>query len=132
MAAKYIEPLMRKRFRAESAKEAQLKALRWLAKNVVSNPALTDVVYDIALEDDNGIKIAVLTLSVALQEDDVIVQHCRVCREFHKLFFINENANCNECKARAFSERMHDMLTVKKRAKREQLKQAIEQTEGEE
>lgn len=132
MAAKYIEPLMRKRFRAESAKEAQLKALRWLAKNVVSNPALTDVVYDITLEDDNGIKIAVLTLSVALQEDDVIVQHCRVCREFHKLFFINENANCNECKAQAFSERMHDMLTVKKRAKREQLKQAIEQTEGEE
>lgn len=125
-AVKYCEPLMKKRFTGATLSEAKTKALKWAGKNVLSNGDLADVMCKFESCEDEHFPTVSLVLYVALDESEVRERHCKICREFHKLYFINENCNCNECKAMAIQERMHSMLAVKKNYYREQLKKALE------
>lgn len=125
---KYSEPLMKKRFSGESLSEAKVKALKWIGKNVMCRKEAHDIMYYFE-EDKENENCIVVTLFVSLDEAEVMSKHCTICKEFHKLFYINENINCNECRARAFHDRMNETLKVKKSFYRGELKKILEEAQ---
>lgn len=127
---KYAEPIMRKKFVNDDLRKAKMDALKWLGKFVIGRDELRDVSYTMRCEKDHFPTATVtLTLFAFLDEGEAKERHCKICKEFHSHFFINENCNCNECKAMAFESRMSDMLRVKKAYYKENLKKII-QSEG--
>lgn len=125
---KYSEPLMKKRFTAGSLSEAKTKALKWVGRYVMCKNEVHDIMYHFE-EDKETNNCVVVTLFVSLDEGDVRKRHCEICKEFHKLFFINESFDCNACKAKAYQERLNDTLKPKKSFYREALKRLLEETE---
>lgn len=125
---KYSEPFMKKRFYGESIKEAKTKALKWVGKNVMCKNDMHDIMYHFQ-KDTAEENCIVLVLFAALDEDELFERNCAICKEFHKSFFINENFNCNECKAMAFKERLNKTLQSKKAFYRQELKNKLEGAE---
>ena len=128
---KYTEPIMRKKFSGETLKEAKVKALQWTAK-VMCKDELGGISFDIKEEDNSKLPTVALTLYVSILDSEARERHCQICKEFHSLFFINENCNCSECKAIGLQNRMHEMLQPKKafyRAKLKSVLDAVSQTE---
>lgn len=122
---KYSEPLMKKRFTAGTLSEAKTKALKWVGKYVMCKDEIKNIMYH--FEEDKGVhNCVVVTLFVSLDEKELREKYCNICKEFHRSFFINENFNCNECKAMAYQKRMAEMLKVKKSFYRETLKKILE------
>lgn len=127
---KYSVPLMKKRFTAETLSEAKTKALKWVGKNVMCKKEAHDIMYYFEEGKDTE-NCVVLILYVPLDEGEVRKRHCTICKEFHKSFFINENCNCNECKVRAYQERLDETIKVKKSYYRENLKKILEERKDE-
>lgn len=125
---KYSEPFMKKKFYGESLKEAKIKALKWVGKNVMCKDNMHEIMYHF---ENNPVEenCVILVLFAALNESDVLKRHCSICKEFHKSFFINENINCNECRAMAYRTRLSETLKVKKSYYKQELKNALEVTE---
>lgn len=124
--AKYSEPLMKKRFTGETLSEAKTKALKWVGKYVMCKEELHDIMYHFE-EDHDTPNSVVVVLFVSVNENDLMEKYCTVCKEFHKSFFINENFNCNECRARAYQKRMRETLSPKKGFYRSTLKKIMEE-----
>lgn len=115
---------MRKRFRADTLSKAKTKALKWVGKYVMCKDTTSDVSYTFERSKDDDAEV-IVTLFTSIDETEQRERHCSICREFHKTFFINENINCNECKAKAYQQRLSDMLKVKKSHYRAELKKAM-------
>lgn len=122
---KYSEPIMKKRFFGETLSEAKTKALKWVGKYVMCKDEVHDLMYHFEVDKDNQNCVIVMLL-VSLDEKDIREKNCRICKEFHSSFFINENFNCNECKAMAYQKRMGEALKPKKSFYRESLKKILE------
>lgn len=123
---KYTEPIMRKRFSGENAKEAKMKALKWVGKYAMCRAELKDVSF--AFDCDNAVQYPTVTVTVFahLDEGEAKERHCKICKEAHACFFVNERCNCNECEAEAFEKRMADMLRSKKAYYKESLKKILQ------
>lgn len=125
---KYAEPIMRKKFSAESFDEARKEAVKWFNKYVACKDELKDVVCSIN-KDEKASKgqypTVALTLFTFIDVEDIKKRHCEICRQFHKSFFINENCNCFECKAMALNERLSETIKTKKGFYKEMLKKLL-------
>lgn len=126
--SRYSEPIMRKKFAGESLKAAKVKALKWVGK-VACKDELQDLSFHFEEKKGEQFPTVVVTLSVSLEEQEVAERHCKICWEFHKHFFINENCNCTECKAKAVLNRIHDTLQVKKEYYKKNLRKMLEEME---
>lgn len=87
--------------KAGDLKEAYLKSCKWVSSRIISKN-LDKIVWKVE-------KVSETTITVKLYfEFDVNEEkrnHCKVCKEFHKSFFINEEYNCNSCKLTSFFNR---------------------------
>lgn len=111
---KYAEKIFRKRFSAERSKDAFLKAAEWLAKNVISKKdEIGDFTFGIEKVKDSEQPTFELTLYVSLDEKEVMERHCKICEEVHKLFYVNEENNCNSCSVKAYRKRMEEAIKIK-------------------
>ena len=113
---KYSEEFMSKKFIAETMKAAYMKAVKWVASNVISKVELKEVLvsYEKTEDEENQLPTIVVHLSAGLSENELRERHCKICKEFHGLFFINENCNCAWCNTKAYQRRTDEMIKTKK------------------
>lgn len=113
---RYSEEFMKKSFVAETMKKAYLKAAKWVASNVISKVELKEVLvsYEKTEDEESQLPTVVVHLSVSLSEKELRERHCKICKEFHGLFFINENCNCSWCNTKAYQRRTDEMIKNKK------------------
>lgn len=113
--AKYTDTVYQRSFSASKMKDAYLKACKWYASNVLSKDELNDIQVEYIKSNKKGqLPTVTVRLFVSLEEADVKAQHCAICRETHRHFYINDNTNCSWCKVDAFDKRMQQMLKHKK------------------
>lgn len=122
---KYSEEIAKKDFTSDTMKEAYMKAVKWYATNILSNDILKDVQVSYEKINDSNIPVIRMRLFAVLEESTLRRNHCEICKETHKLFYINEETNCNWCKLKAYQERMKDTIKQKKTAYRETLVKVI-------
>ncbi len=122
---KYSEEFAKKDFTSDTMKEAYMKAVKWYATNILSNDILKDVQVSYEKIDDGGKPKVRMRLFAPLDESTLRRNHCEICKETHKLFYINEETNCNWCKLKAYQERMKDTIKQKRTAYRETLVKVI-------
>ncbi|MBR6605784.1 MAG: hypothetical protein IKK92_07960 [Prevotella sp.] len=101
-------------FEAESMKKAYMDACKWYATNVLSKDELHNVQVEFEKKMDNEqFPTVVIHLFAVLSEDELRDRHCKVCREVHSSFFMNQHYNCNRCETNAYQKRTNDMLKIK-------------------
>lgn len=102
---------MSKQFSANTRKDAYLKAVKWVATNVISKDELKDVI--VKYEKDIQYPTITVHLFVSVDEEYVGERHCKICNETHKAFFISEETNCSWCKVSAYRKRLEEIVNVK-------------------
>lgn len=98
------------KFSDVTMKEAYMKACRWYASNVISNRELKNVQVEFEKIKDEQNPTIIVHLYAVLDEEELRERHCKICREFHSLFYINEKYNCNNCDTKAYQQRADDLL----------------------
>lgn len=106
----FSEKFASKTFKGETTKQAYLKAVKWVAKNVMSSKELNNVHVEY-VKDIGEVKV---NLYVVLPEAETREKHCKMCKEFHGSFFINQEVNCGWCNTKSYQDRLTDMIKVKK------------------
>ena len=124
---KYSDEFAKKSFTGDSMKDAYMKAAKWVASNIISNVELKDVTvkYEKNEDDTNQLPTITVHFFVSLDEKELRERHCKICKEFHGLFFINENCNCSWCNTKAYQNRTDEMISTKKRFYKAMLKGTI-------
>ena len=122
---KYSEEFAKKDFTSDTMKEAYMKAVKWYATNILSNDILKDVQVSYEKINDGSKPKVRMRLFAPLDESTLRRNHCEICKETHKLFYISEETNCNWCKLKAYQERMKDTIKQKRTAYRETLVRVI-------
>lgn len=105
----YARQFASKTFTSTSVKDAYMKAVKWYATNVVSDPELRETKVEV-IKGDNSVTLkmfASLTEKVAMEE------HCQCCKEMHSNFYINEDTACNRCSVSGLENRLKQKLDVK-------------------
>lgn len=105
----YSKQFAQKTFKGASTKEAYMKAVKWYASNIIAR----DELHEVQVEFVKGINQVTLKLYAVFSEQVVRDQHCAICREMHKSFFINEANNCNVCNASAYQRRLDQKISIK-------------------
>lgn len=103
----YSREFMKKTFTAESQKEAYLKGAKWFATNVIAKN-IKNVTCSVTKADNT----VVYHLYANLDEKMLEEEHCKICRESHSLFYMNDGANCSSCNLKAYQKRMEQRLSV--------------------
>ena len=124
---KYSKEFFKKKFSAESMKAAYMNACKWYATNVLSKDELHNVLVEFVKEKNEQFPTVTIHLSATLSEDELRERYCKICRESHSLFYMNQNYNCNRCEAKAYQTRTDDMLRVKLEYYRELLRRSVKE-----
>ena len=109
----YSKEFFRKKFQAETMKTAYMNACKWYATNVLSKDELHNVQVEFEKDSKGEFPTVVIRLFAVLKENELRERYCKICRESHSLFYMNQNYNCNRCEAKAYQQRTDDMLRVK-------------------
>lgn len=110
----YTEEFASRKFTAKTMKEAYLKAVKWYASNVLAKDELRSVQVEYEKVHDEQSPTVILHLYCSLIEEEVRVNHCTICKETHKSFFISEETNCAWCKIKGYQNRMDQHIDIKK------------------
>lgn len=105
----YSKQFACKTFDGVTTKDAYMKAIKWYASNVIAK----DELHEVQVEFIKGINQVTIKLFVVLPEQVVRDNHCVMCKEMHKSFFINEATNCDACKVSAYQRRLEQKMSVK-------------------
>ncbi len=100
-------------------KLAYLKASKWASSKIVSKNFVNKVTWNISKISETTIKITVYAI---LDITDEKSKYCKICKDFHKSFFINEFYNCNTCKLESFIKRMEEKNKIVKGSFEEKIK----------
>ncbi len=115
----YAVQFAKKDFMASDMKSAYMKAVKWVASNVISKDELQDVV--VKYEKDKQSPTVTVRLFTTISEKEIRERHCKICKESHAHFYINENTNCDWCNCKAYQRRTDEMIKIKKQFCREKL-----------
>lgn len=123
---KYSQEFFKMEFIAETMKNAYMKACKWYATNVLSKAELHNVQVEFEKgHNEQQFPTVTIHLFAVLDEETLREQHCKICRECHTLFYVNQNMNCNRCDTKAYQKRTDDKLRVKSEYYRELLSKAM-------
>ena len=113
---KYIEKFYERQFKAESSKDAYMKACKFVANNIISAKSKVEaskVTWNVTkLTDETGLPTFLLTLYYTFDDEKFMEQTCNACKEFHKSFFINENFNCDRCNKVGYERNIQQKLLI--------------------
>ena len=88
-------------FSCKNYKESYLKASKFVSKYIKLDKALS---FRFIKEDDfKTIKVEIYFM---YEEKELASHRCKVCKEFHHSFFINEENNCNVCRMKAYRKEL--------------------------
>lgn len=121
----YTEKFFKKVFKAETIKDAYMKAAKWYATNIISKVELQRNVM-VSFEKDKQFPVVTLYLYISIPEKEIRSKHCEVCHEVHSLFYINQTCNCSQCNLKGYENRIDEALKVKKQWAKETLRKSIE------
>ena len=107
----YSQKVAKKVFTGATVKDAYMKAVKWYASNIIAKDDLHEI--QVEYKKDNAAYTIEMILYAVLPAEEVMEQHCTVCKEIHHSFFINEANNCNVCNAGAYERRMKQKIAVK-------------------
>lgn len=99
-------------FQGETAKDAYLKGCKHLAK-VIASKKYKNLSFKI--ERIEGVSNAlefVLYTNVDISENQK--HYCKLCKEMHKAFYINEEYNCSRCNMKSFLQRLKEQANISK------------------
>ncbi len=125
----YEQEFFKKEFTGPTMKSAYMKAVKWIATNVISKEEFRDVC--VSFEKSKKSPSITVHLYVVLNETETEENHCRICRESHSSFFMNDVVSCSSCKTKAYQRRLNDSLKGKKSYYKELLNKAIREKEEE-
>ena len=114
----YIEKFYERSFRAESPKEAYMKACKFVASNVISKGSKVEakeITWDVSRVDaEKGESLPTFRLTLYYKFDDTefMKMTCQACKEFHKSFFINENFNCSKCNKVGYEKNVRQAMSI--------------------
>lgn len=118
----YGKEFYKQKFIAATMKDAYLKACKWYATNVLSKNELHDIQVEFEKNQNEQFPSVTIHLFAVLDEEELQEKHCEICREFHHLFFINTQFNCNRCDTKAYQKRAEETLQTKISYYKEKLK----------
>ena len=127
----YSKEFFKKKFVAETMKTAYMNACKWYATNVLSKDELHNVQIEFEKDIKSEFPTVVIHLFAVLSEDQLRDRYCKLCRESHSLFYMNQNYNCNRCEAKAYQQRTDDMLRVKLEYYRQLISKAVKEDDDE-
>jgi len=107
---KYSEKVFEKKFADNSPKEAYLNLCKWLATNVISQGDELKFFYEVVRIKGTQLPTFKLTLHVALEEEEIYIRHCKVCKEVHQIFYMNVDFECGSCKVDAYKARLKEQI----------------------
>lgn len=124
---KFIEEYTKRMFEAHSHKDAYIKAMKWIASNIIADTELQNTVinFEKTYNKETQLPVIIVHLSVSLKEKEHHDRHCRVCKEIHSSFFMNEETNCTWCKLVAYQNRLNDFIKNKKSWYKERLEKKL-------
>lgn len=106
-------------FQANNEKEAYIKGCKNLAKYMASKKYQNLQFRIERTEEPNTFRFILFT---ALDLGSDQRQYCKICKDFHCSFYINENYNCNRCNLKTFLSREEQKLRTSKSFYRRELK----------
>lgn len=115
---RFAKQITQKVFKDVTTKEAYMKAVKWYASNIIAREEL----HEVQVEFIKGTNQVTLKLYATLQEESTRNDHCEICKEMHKSFFINEATNCNSCKMLAYQKRLEQKMSIKSQYYKELLR----------
>ena len=122
----YSKEFFNIKFSADKMKDAYLKACKWYATNVLSKDELHEVQVEFEKGfDEQQYPTITIHLFVTLSEEELRERHCNICREFHSLFYINQQHNCNKCDVKAYQQRADETLNTKVNYYKERISKSI-------
>ena len=124
---KYSKEFFKKKFTADTMKNAYMNACKWYATNVLSKDELHNVLVEFVKEKNEQLPTVTIRLSATLNEDELRDRYCKICKESHSLFYMNQNYNCNKCETKAYQNRTDEMLRVKLEYYRELLRRSVKE-----
>lgn len=127
----YSKEFFKKKFVAETMKAAYMKACKWYATNVLSKDELHNVQIEFEKNTKSEFPTVVIHLFAVLSEDQLRERFCELCKESHKLFFVNQAYNCNRCEAKAYQQRTDEMLKIKLEYYRQLISKAVKEDDDE-
>jgi hypothetical protein len=104
----YSFTILKKCFQASSTKKAYMKAVKFVATKVLK---VDDLLINYEVESTGVVTVKVYA---TLDEKDVLKRHCEICRETHKLFYMSDKKQCEDCNTLAFHRRLNELSKVKK------------------
>ena len=115
----YQQEFFKKEFIGPTMKSAYLDAVKWIATNVISNEEFSDVSF--MFEKSKKLPSVTVHLFAVINESDIEINHCRICKESHSSFleshssfFMNDIVDCSSCKTKVYQKRLNDSLNHKK------------------
>ena len=124
---KFSKEFFKKSFEADTMKNAYMNACKWYATNVLSKAELHNVQVEFVKETGRQFPTVTIHLFAVLSEDELRERHCKICREYHSLFFMNNNHSCNKCEVKAYQKRADEMLLIKLEYYKELLKRTVKE-----
>lgn len=119
----YTSKIGQKEFSATTRKEAYLKAIKWVANNIVSKDELSDVLVKYIRNEQ--FPTITVELYVSISQTEIRKRHCEICKESHAQFYINEYTNCDWCNAKGFQRRTDEMMKTKRQFYRQKISKVI-------
>lgn len=117
----YISKLLDKEFVDTTMKSAYMKAVKWLATNVIHEDNVNRyVVYSIEKLVDKNVPTVKLTLHTRIPEEVPRERHCKICKEVHGTFYMGAD-NCETCKLKAYHRRVDDIMSKEQSILREKM-----------
>ena len=109
-------------FTSTSTKEAYLDACKWVAKNVVAKEVeIGETFWHITKLDADSPTVR-LELHALIDVDSSHTSFCAKCKEFHSLFYLNQQFNCDTCTHATFKQLMESKLKVKQHYRKEKMR----------
>lgn len=109
---RFEEEFLVKSFIGSNMKDAYMKAVKWYATNVLAKDELHGVCVEYI--KDKQSPTVTIHLYVTLTEEEVRQNHCQVCREVHRSFFLNEVESCDNCSVSGYQRRLEQKIKVKR------------------
>lgn len=106
------------KFKAFNERDAYLQGCKKLA-SVMASKKYQNLTTKIIRSANNEFEFVVYTMLDITEEQS---HFCKMCKEMHCSFFINENYNCNRCNYKVFLKRMKEKLIISRSYYREQFR----------
>lgn len=106
------------KFHAFSEKEAYLQGCKKLA-NIMASKKYQNITTKIINLGENTFEFVVYTMLDITEEQS---HFCKMCKEMHCSFYINEEYNCSRCNYKTFLKRIREKLMISRSYYREQFR----------